>query len=138
VAIIAPETPSLLGLVSHVLPAIVSGNTAVALVSEQRPLAALEWAEVLATSDLPGGVVNLLSGHRAELLPHLARHMDVNALVLCGVEPALAVPALQDAAVNVKRTTTYAISDYFADSAEGLELLRPVLEIKTTWHPVGW
>ena len=138
VAIVAPEVPPLLGLVSHVLPAIVSGNTVVALVSERSPLAALEWAEVLATSDLPPGVVNILSGRRAELLPHMARHMDVNALGLYGVPKDLETEALRDAAVNVKRTDTHAVGDYFADAAEGLRFLSPFLEIKTTWHPVGW
>ncbi len=138
VGLVAPDKPSLLGLISHVLPTIVSGNTVIVLLSESDPLPGLEWAEVLATSDLPGGVVNLLSGHRDELLPHLARHMDVNALALCAVPNPLAVEALRDAAVNVKRTTTYAIDDYLADSAQGLEFLKPFLEIKTTWHPVGW
>jgi len=138
VAIVAPEKPALLGLVSHVLPAIVSGNTVVAILSERDPLPGLEWAEVLATSDLPGGVVNLISGRPSELLPHLARHMDVNALALAGVPAPIALDALRDAAVNVKRTTTYAIDDYTADSAQGLEFLKAFLEIKTTWHPVGW
>ncbi|KAB2958969.1 MAG: aldehyde dehydrogenase [Thermoanaerobaculia bacterium] len=138
VAIVAPERPALLGLVSHVLPVIVSGNTCVVLLSEKDPLPGLEWAEVLATSDLPGGVVNLLSGHRSEMLPHLARHMDVNALSLAGVEKALETESLKDAAVNVKRTKAWAIADYAADSAQGLDFLRPFLEIKTTWHPVGW
>ena len=138
VGLVVPDEPSLLGLVSHVLPAIVSGNTVIVLLSESDPLPGLEWAEVLATSDLPGGVVNLISGHRDELLPHLARHMDVNALALCAVANPLAVEALRDAAVNVKRTTTYAIDDYLAESAQGLEFLKPFLEIKTTWHPVGW
>jgi acyl-CoA reductase-like NAD-dependent aldehyde dehydrogenase len=138
VGIVAPESPALLGVVSHVLSAIVSGNTAVVVLSERDPLPGLEWAEVLATSDLPGGVVNLLSGRKDELLPHLARHMDVNALALCGVPAALETAALQDAAVNVKRTKSYAFADYFADTAQGLDLLTPFLEIKTTWHPVGW
>ena len=138
VGIVAPESPGLLALVSHVLPAIASGNTVVVLLSESNPLPGLEWAEVLATSDLPRGVVNLLSGRKEELVPHLARHMDVNALALCALAKDLATAALQDAAVNVKRTKTYAIPDYYADTAQGLEWLKPFLEIKTTWHPVGW
>jgi acyl-CoA reductase-like NAD-dependent aldehyde dehydrogenase len=137
-SIVAPERPALLGLVSHVVPAIVSGNTTIVLLSESNPLPGLEWAEVLATSDLPGGVVNLISGRRDELVPHLARHMDVNALVLCGLPKALETEALKDAAVNVKRAKRYAIADYFATEAQGLEFLKPSLEIKTTWHPVGW
>lgn len=138
VGITAPERPALLGVVSHVLPAIVSGNAAVVLLSESDPLPALEWGEVLATSDLPGGVVNLISGRKEETLPHLARHMDVNALALAGLSRELEVAARQDAAVNVKRTPKVAIDDYLAESAQGLDRVRAFLEIKTTWHPVGW
>jgi acyl-CoA reductase-like NAD-dependent aldehyde dehydrogenase len=138
VGIVAPEKPALLGLVSHVLPVIVSGNTCVVLLSERDPLPGLEWAEVLATSDLPGGVVNLLSGHKSEMLPHLARHMDVNALSLAGVEKDLETESLRDAAVNVKRTKTWHLPDYFAEPAQGLHPIRAFVEIKTTWHPVGW
>ena len=107
VGIVAPERPALLGLVSHVLPVIVSGNSCVTLLSESDPIPGLEWAEVLATSDLPGGVVNLLSGPRSETLPHLARHMDVNALALAGLPREVEVDTRQDAAVNVKRVTVY-------------------------------
>lgn len=138
VGVVAPPAPALLGLVSHLLPAIAAGNSVVALLSPADALPGLEWAEVLATSDLPAGVVNLISGETAELLPHLARHMDVNALVLAGVAAPLATEALRDAAVNVKRTATYALADYEADTAQGLDFLRPLLEIKTTWHPIGW
>jgi len=138
VGIVAPEEPALLGLVSHVLPVIVSGNSCVVLLSEKDPLPGLEWAEVLATSDLPGGVVNLLSGHKSEMLPHLARHMDVNALSLAGVAKTLETESLKDAAVNVKRTRTWHLPDYFAATAQGLDPIRAFVEIKTTWHPVGW
>jgi len=138
VGLVAPEAPALLGLVSHVLPAIVSGNTVVVLLSESDPLPGLEWAEVLATSDLPNGVVNLLSGRKTETMPHLARHMDVNALALASVPEALALDVLRDAAVNVKRTKTYTVADYYSEKAQGLDFLKPFLEIKTTWHPVGW
>ena len=138
VGLVAPEKPALLGLVSHVLPVIVSGNAVIVLLSEKDPLPGLEWAEVLATSDLPGGVVNLISGRRDELVPHLARHMDVNALAFCGLPKPLETEALRDAAVNVKRTKTYALADYPSESAQGLDFLKPFLEIKTTWHPVGW
>ena len=138
VGIVAPEEPALLGLVSHVLPVIVSGNSCVVLLSEKDPLPGLEWAEVLATSDLPGGVVNLLSGHKSEMLPHLARHMDVNALSLAGVAKTLETESLKDAAVNVKRTRTWHLPDYCAATAQGLDPIRAFVEIKTTWHPVGW
>ena len=138
VGIALPERPSLLGAVSHVLPAITGGNAVVVLLSESDPLPALEWAEVLATSDLPGGVVNLISGRKDELVPHLARHMDVNALVLGGLPKEVESAAKADAAVNVKRVSAPAIDDYFAEAAQGLEPIRATLEIKTTWHPVGW
>ena len=138
VGVVVPDRPSLLGLISHVLPVILSGNTCVVLLSPSDPLCGLEWAEVLATSDLPGGVVNLLSGPRSETLPHLARHMDVNALALAGLPKEVEIATRQDAAVNVKRVTTYALPDYSAKNAEKLDLIRAFLEIKTTWHPVGW
>jgi acyl-CoA reductase-like NAD-dependent aldehyde dehydrogenase len=138
VGVVCPEAPALLGVVSHVLPVIVTGNSAVVLLSEKDPLPALEWAEVLATSDLPGGVVNLLSGQKRELLPHLARHMDVNALSLAGLPEELDTAARQDAAVNVKRTPRRAIADYATPAAQGLDFIRDFVEIKTTWHPVGW
>jgi acyl-CoA reductase-like NAD-dependent aldehyde dehydrogenase len=138
VGVVAPEAPSLLGLVSHVLPVIVSGNSCVVLLCESDPIPGLEWAEVLATSDLPGGVVNLLSGPRSETLPHLARHMDVNALALAGLPKEVEVATRQDAAVNVKRVSCYALGDYAAESVEKLDLIRAFTETKTTWHPVGW
>ena len=138
VGIVAPERPALLGLVSHVLPVIVSGNSCVVLLSESDPIPGLEWAEVLATSDLPGGVVNLLCGPRSETLPHLARHMDVNALALAGLAKEVEIETRKDAAVNVKRVTCYALGDYPAEQAERLDLIRAFTETKTTWHPVGW
>jgi acyl-CoA reductase-like NAD-dependent aldehyde dehydrogenase len=138
VGIVAPERPALLGLVSHVLPVIVSGNSCVVLLSESDPIPGLEWAEVLATSDLPGGVVNLLSGPRSETLPHLARHMDVNALALAGLPREVEIATRQDAAVNVKRVACYALTDYSSANTAKLDLIRAFTETKTTWHPVGW
>ena len=138
VGVVAPESPGLLGLVHHVLPVIVSGNACVVLLSEKDPLPGLEWAEVLATSDLPPGVVNLLSGRKEELLPHLARHMDVNALSLAGLPKDLETAALQDAAVNVKRTSTHHVESYLNDPVRSLDLIRSCVETKTTWHPMGW
>lgn len=137
VGVVAPETPDLLGLVSHLAPIIVAGNTAVVLLSEKHPLASLELAEVLATSDLPAGVANLISGHKEELVPHLARHMDVNAIADAGGDAALSKSIGEDAAVNVKRVKRYAISDYFADKAQGLDFIESFTETKTTWHPIG-
>jgi len=138
VGIVAPDRPALLGLVSHVLPVIVSGNSCVVLLSESDPIPGLEWAEVLATSDLPGGVVNLLSGPRSETLPHLARHMDVNALALAGLPKEVEIETRKDAAVNVKRVAVYALGEYASADLERLDLIRAFTETKTTWHPVGW
>ncbi len=137
VGVVAPETPDLLGLISHLAPVIVSGNAAVILLSERFPLASLEFAEVLATSDLPAGVANLISGRKDELVPHLARHMDVNAIADAGGDAALSKSIGQDAAVNVKRVRRFAISDYSSGAAQGLDFIEAFTEIKTTWHPIG-
>jgi acyl-CoA reductase-like NAD-dependent aldehyde dehydrogenase len=137
VGIVAPETPDLLGLISHVSPVVVSGNAAVVLVSEAHPIASLELAEVLATSDLPAGVVNLISGRRDEIVPHLARHMDVNAIVDAGADAGLSKALAEDAAVNVKRVRRYALRDYFSADAQGLDFIEGFTETKTTWHPIG-
>jgi len=138
VGVIAPDKPSLLGLVSHLAPVIVSGNVAVVLLSEADPLVGLEFGEVLATSDLPAGVANLLSGKRAEILPHLARHMDINAIADAGADKTAALELQKDSAVNVKRVRRYSVADYRAAVAQGLEFIADCVEIKTTWHPVGW
>lgn len=139
VGIVAPEEPDLLGLISHLAPVIVSGNAAVVLLSEAHPLASLELAEVLATSDLPAGVANLISCQKHELVPHLARHMDVQAIADAGGDKGLSKAIAEDAAVNVKRVKRYALSlpDYRSDSAQGLDFIEAFVEIKTTWHPVG-
>jgi len=129
VGIVAPEEPSLSGLVRCVAPAIVGGNTAVVLASEQAPLAAVTLAEALATSDVPGGVVNLLTGRKKELAPWLAAHMDVNAIDLGGVEGERA-ELERLAADNVKRVVR---------SGEGQSIWHAAafLELKTVWHPIG-
>ncbi|MDQ6893566.1 MAG: aldehyde dehydrogenase family protein [Acidobacteriota bacterium] len=137
VGIVAPESPDLLGLVSLLAPVLVSGNAAVALLSESQPLASLELAEVLATSDLPAGVANLISGRKEELVPHLARHMDVNAIADAAGDAALSKAIGEDAAVNVKRVRRYGKSDWRDDASQGLDLIEAFTEIKTTWHPIG-
>ncbi|MET9343652.1 aldehyde dehydrogenase family protein [Nonomuraea sp. NPDC003804] len=135
VAVIAPADP-LLGLVSVVAPVIVTGNTCVVVASESSPLAAITLAEVLATSDLPGGVVNILTGHQAEIAPWLAAHMDVNGLDLTGVADAdLALRCEQDAAENLKRVIRPAAADWSADP--GIGRMTAFLETKTVWHPAG-
>ena len=136
VGIVAPPDSSLLGLVSVVAPAIVTGNTVVVLASESRPLPAVTLAEVLATSDLPGGVVNLLTGRPAETAPWLASHMDVNALDLTGVtDPAFATELEAAAAGNLKRVLRPGPVDWSADP--GLGRLLAFTETKTVWHPKG-
>jgi acyl-CoA reductase-like NAD-dependent aldehyde dehydrogenase len=139
VAVIAPQESSLLGLVSVLAPVIVTGNTAVVLASERAPLPAVTLAEVLATSDVPAGVVNLLTGRTAEVAPWLASHMDVNAIDLAGA-PAEAVVDLQVAAAdNLKRVVRFRPGagepDWSADP--GTERMFAVLETKTVWHPIG-
>ena len=140
VGVVAPEEPALLGLVSRLAPAIVSGNAAILLASERNPLPAVTLTEVLATSDLPGGVVNLLTGHKTELLPWLAGHMDVNALDLTGAPDDL-LPKLEElSAANVKRTTraTQATAaDWFDDAAQSPYAIIALMEMKTVWHPMG-
>jgi acyl-CoA reductase-like NAD-dependent aldehyde dehydrogenase len=137
VGVVAPEEPPLLGLVSRLAPAIVSGNTAVVLASETRPLPAVTLSEVLATSDVPGGVVNLLTGHKTELLPWLAGHMDVNAVDLAGAPDEL-VPTLEElAAENVKRVVRDGGAGWFTDEAQSPYAITAFMEMKTVWHPMG-
>jgi acyl-CoA reductase-like NAD-dependent aldehyde dehydrogenase len=130
VGVLAPVEPALAGIVSRVAPAIVGGNTTVVVASETHPLAAVELAEVLATSDVPAGVVNVLTGLRDELAPWLASHMDVNALDLAGADGT--APELEKlAAENVKRVVKGA-----PDSQSPWDVAA-FLELKTVWHPIG-
>jgi len=139
VAVLAPQQSSLLGLVSVVAPTIVTGNTTVVVTSYERPLPAVALSEVLATSDLPGGVVNILTGSAATVAPWLASHRDVNAIDLTGIagETALATELEQAAADNLKRVRRApgAEPDWTADP--GLKPMTAFLEIKTVWHPMG-
>jgi acyl-CoA reductase-like NAD-dependent aldehyde dehydrogenase len=136
VATIAPPESSLLGLVSVLAPAIVTGNTVVVLASEARPLPAVTLSEVLATSDVPGGVVNVLTGVTAEIAPHLAAHMDVNALDLAGADdPAAAAELERAAAESLKRVLRPRAEDWTATPT--LSRMLALLETKTVWHPVG-
>jgi acyl-CoA reductase-like NAD-dependent aldehyde dehydrogenase len=143
VGVIAPEASSLLGLVSRLAPVIVSGNTCVVLASEARPLPAVTLCEILATSDVPGGVINLITGRRAELVPWLAAHMDVNAIDAWGV-PADLRAGLEVAAVeNMKRIARpprggLDAFDWLDDGrAQRPEYIASFLEVKTVWHPIG-
>jgi acyl-CoA reductase-like NAD-dependent aldehyde dehydrogenase len=135
VAVIAPQASSLLGFVSVVAPAVVSGNTVVVLASERFPLPAVSLSEVLATSDVPGGVINVLTGHVAEIAPWLASHMDVNAIDLGGASDALAEDLTVAAADNLKRVVRAGEEDWTTNP--GVERMLAYLETKTVWHPVG-
>ncbi len=139
VVVLAPDEPSLLALVSLVAPVILSGNTAIVVSSEKFPLPAATFAEILATSDLPGGVVNLLTGKRAELIPHIASHLDVNAIV-DGVDDAELSAKLQaGTAINLKRYArrSLAPADWFTVKVENPYWILDTVEFKTAWHPIG-
>jgi acyl-CoA reductase-like NAD-dependent aldehyde dehydrogenase len=136
VAVLAPQESSFLGLVSVLAPVIATGNTAVVVTAERSPLPALSLAEVLATSDLPGGVVNILSGRAAEIGPHLAAHQDVNAIDLTGAPDDELAKELEIAAAdNLKRVLRPQPVDWTADP--GTERMLAFLETKTVWHPIG-
>jgi acyl-CoA reductase-like NAD-dependent aldehyde dehydrogenase len=142
VGVIAPEASALLGLVSRLAPVIVSGNASVILASESRPLPAVTLTEVLATSDVPGGVVNLITGLRRELVQHLAGHMDVNGLDAFGVDPALAATIEELATENVKRLARPPARgldayDWLSQAAQSPYLIGQFVETKTVWHPIG-
>jgi acyl-CoA reductase-like NAD-dependent aldehyde dehydrogenase len=144
VGIVAPETSSLLGLVSRLAPPLVAGNSVVVLASETRPLPAVTLSEVLATSDVPGGVVNLVTGWKKELVPWLAGHVDVDALDVWGVPPDLRTETELTAADDIKRIARRpagvadAKFDWLDDrAAERPEWIAAYLEMKTVWHPIG-
>ncbi|MGL4599277.1 MAG: aldehyde dehydrogenase family protein [Bacteroidia bacterium] len=136
VAISAPQDSALLGLVSVIAPAIAGGNVCIVLASEKKPLAAITFAEVLATSDLPGGVVNILTGKTKEILPQMASHMDVNAFVLAGNTTEEIKQAQETAAVNVKRVFSWSKNDWASAQSQNPYLIFDLQEIKTTWHPI--
>ncbi|MFI6618410.1 aldehyde dehydrogenase family protein [Streptomyces sp. NPDC050528] len=135
VTVLAPQESSFLGLISVIAPVIATGNTAIVIASENSPLPALSLGEVLATSDLPGGVVNILSGKTAEIAPSLAAHQDVNAIDLAGADETLAKELEIAAADNLKRVLRPQPVDYA--ETPGTERLTAFLETKTVWHPTG-
>ncbi len=140
VAAFGPDRPSLLGLVSILLPPIVAGNAVVLLASELDPRTAIVFAEALATCDLPGGVANILTGYRAEIAPVLAKHMDVNAIVVAHEDSPLRDTIQRESAENVKRVRTYPMrsrDEWFSASAQTLDDIANYCEIKTIWHPAG-
>jgi acyl-CoA reductase-like NAD-dependent aldehyde dehydrogenase len=139
VVVLAPEEPSLLALVSLVAPVILRGNMVIVIPSEKFPLPAATFAEILATSDLPGGVINILTGKRAELVPHIATHMDVNAIVDGASDSEISVELQAGAAMNLKRYSNHSLvsADWFTAKAEDPYWILDTVEFKTAWHPIG-
>ena len=137
VSILAPDASGLLGLVSNIAPTIAGGNTCVVLASETLPLCAISLAEVLHASDVPGGVVNILTGLREELTDQFASHMDVNAIIWCDGGRKTAGDVQRLAAENVKRVVRRTRVDWSKADAENPYLIRDTQEVKTTWHPIG-
>ncbi len=136
VSAVAPEQQGLLGLVSVIAPVIVGGNSIVILASEGKALSAISFSEVLNSSDVPGGVVNILTGKKEELIPHIASHMDVNAMIYCGDDQNKIKSIQELASNNVKRTIIYKKSSWNDSNNESPYFIEKTLEAKTTWHPV--
>ena len=137
VAVIAPEESGLLGLVSVIAPVIAGGNTCVVLASHSKPLCAVSFAEVLHSSDLPGGVVNMLTGIRSELLDNFSTHMDVNAVVYCGDDKRESKRIMENSSLNVKRPHIINTRDWTKEKTQDPYQILDTQEIKTTWHPIG-
>lgn len=137
VAIIAPESSGLLGLVSNVAPAVAGGNTCVVLASQSMPLSAVSFAEVLHASDVPAGVINILTGFKQELIEPFASHMDVNAVIYCDADRAAARKIEELAANNIKRVILRTGVEWNTAAAESPYAIGDTQEIKTTWHPIG-
>ena len=135
VGIVADQTTGLMGLVAQLMPVIAGGNTAVLIASESLPLCSISFAEVLETSDVPGGVVNILTGSPVEMLPTLAEHMDVNALFLSNESEDLVKSAQLSALDNLKRVVVLDCN-WSLESAQGISFISSFQEIKTTWHPI--
>ena len=141
IGVVAPERPSLLGLVSTVLPVVTGGNTCVAIASAADPRTAIVWSECVATSDMPGGVINVITGHAKELSPHLAKHREVIGIDAWIVDADLRRTVESEGADNVKRVKTHVPMDAegWLDerTGQGLGWIERFLETKTVWHPVG-
>lgn len=136
VGIIAPQGHSLLGLISVIAPVIAGGNSCVVLAAENKPLCAVTFAEVLNSSDLPGGVVNILTGKPSELSSWFVDHMDINAMIYCEKDPAAQKMIREKAAGNLKRISIYDQIDWTTDAGQSPYLIMDTQEIKTTWHPI--
>jgi len=139
IAVLAPDEPALAALISLVAPVILSGNSAVVVASERYPLPAATFSEILATSDLPGGVVNLLTGKRSDLISHIAGHMDVNAIVDGAGVPEASAKLQAGTALNLKRYAKHSLTpeEWFSVKAEDPYWILEAVEFKTAWHPIG-
>ena len=138
VSIIAPKNSYLLGFISVIVPAVVGGNTVVVLASENNPLCAISFSEVLHSSDVPKGVINILSGFSNELVNHFSSHMDVNAIVNCGSDLKDSELIKRNSSLNVKRVFDYGSIDWMDPDSQDPYLIMDCQEIKTTWHPIGY
>ncbi len=136
VGVMSPNTSGLLGLVSMIAPVITGGNTCVVIASESKPLPAVTFAEVLATSDLPGGVVNLMTGYRSELLKPMVTHMDINAVVVDAATKEERVMLETEATCNLKRVVYPKVSDWNSEEVQSPYMILDTQEVKTTWHPI--
>tara|TARA_B100000959_G_scaffold100402_1_gene106158 strand:- start:2112 stop:2972 length:861 start_codon:yes stop_codon:yes gene_type:complete len=135
VSVIAPNESPLLGLISLIAPIIVGGNSCVVLASEKNPMVSISFAEVLNISDVPSGIVNILTGKREELLDHFASHMDVNAMVFCG-DNQIQIKNIENMSTeNLKRTTIYKRNNWGAKNSQSPYFIEKLQEVKTTWHP---
>jgi len=137
VVALAPDAPALLGLVSVIAPIIATGNSVIALASTANALAPLTFSEIIATSDLPAGVFNLLAGDRNELAPHFASHMDVNAIVDASGDDKIGEELQAGSAINVKRYVRRDVANYFVGDGENPYWILDTVEMKTAWHPIG-
>ena len=137
VVALAPDEPALLGMVSIIAPIIATGNSVIALSSTENALAPLTFSEIIATSDLPAGVFNLLAGDRAELAPHFANHMDVNAIVDASGDENIGKELQAGSAINVKRYVRRDLANYFSHDAANPYWILDTVEMKTAWHPIG-
>jgi acyl-CoA reductase-like NAD-dependent aldehyde dehydrogenase len=137
VSIVSPEGYGLLGLISAIAPAIVGGNTVIVLASKEKALSAITFGEVIHSSDVPPGVVNILTGIRSELLSHFSNHMDVNACVYCGSDEEEIKKVQINSSLNVKRAVIYSEDTWMREESQNPYRIMDLQEIKTTWHPIG-
>ena len=136
VTAIAPEENGLIGLVSVIAPIIVSGNSCIVLASESKALCSVSFAEVINSSDVPGGVINILTGNAEELIPHFSTHMDVNSMLYCGDDKKSIQLIKENSAINLKRIVIKKDIDWMKDEAESPYFITKFTEVKTTWHPI--